>query len=42
MPRSWRFGRGPSGTEWAPFVLVGGGFASGALVVAIALFLKHA
>ena len=38
MPRKWRLGRDWAGTGWAPFVLVGGGFISGALVVAIACF----
>ena len=30
----------PSGTNWAPFIMVGGGFGVGALVLAIGMFLN--
>jgi|tagenome__1003787_1003787.scaffolds.fasta_scaffold17995922_2 hypothetical protein len=43
MDKVRHFGpEGPIAIGWAPIVMIGGGFGVGALVFAIAMFLKHA
>jgi hypothetical protein len=37
-----RFGARPSSAGWAPYVMISAGFGAGALLLAIALFLKLA